>query len=162
MGGMRSGVLIIATLVGCGGVAPAPRPVVAADPPRPQHHVQVAAPTRAPADDDELPPPLTGEVSVALVAGGWHGSDDDRWQYDLDIGTDATFTQVVHQDGEHDCQQTGTVATGAAEILRTFRDNECNHDYDGKTVHDRVITLDDAHMVLQMESDYLIRYDRAP
>ena len=47
-------------------------------------------------------------------------------------------------------------------ILRTFRDNECNHDYDGKTVHDRVISLDAGHMVLQMESDYLIRYERTP
>jgi hypothetical protein len=102
------------------------------------------------------------DVSIAIVSGRWHGAADDTWEYDLEVETDASFTQIVHQGEGRDCQQTGSIVAGGAELLRTFRDNECNHQYDGKTVHDRVLSLDASHMVLQMESDYLIRYSRAP
>jgi hypothetical protein len=144
--------VVAAVLAGCAG-PPSPPARAPAAPLAP------LAP-RAPRPAVAAPEPTT-VLSLALVAGGWHGYDDDQWQYDLDIQTDATFTQIVRQPSDAECQQTGTLVTGATEILRTFRDNECNHEYDGKTVHDRVISIDGAHMVLQMESDYLIHYDLA-
>jgi hypothetical protein len=117
------------------------------------------------------PEPDTSILSVALVVGGWRGVDDDKWSYDLDIAADGNFSQVVHQFDEHDvfardagtsCVQTGSLAVSAksAELVRTFDDDECNHDYDHKTVHDAVIRLDDTHLEVKTESSTPVRYVR--
>lgn len=145
---------IVALLViGCGATAPPP------------HVVQnVPAPVAAPKPKPKPAPVATGAApSLALYAGGWHGEDDDHWGYDLDIEPDGTFSQVVHQGaGGTDCQQTGTIVASADTLVRTFRTDECNTEYDGKAVTDVVVTYDGPHLVLRMESDYLIRYSRAP
>jgi hypothetical protein len=154
---------LVAMIAAAACRTPAPAPPAHVDRPP----AVVAAVKHAPRDAAGHAPPadqpaVIADASIAEIVGGWHGVDDDTWQYDLDVETDATFTQVVHPASGVDCQQTGTIAAGDGEFLRTFRDNECNHDYDGKTVHDKVITIDRGHLVLKMESDYLIRYDRAP
>lgn len=155
--------VLVALVAGCGAALPdAAQPTV----PSPRlHRTTPPAPAPAPvADDDGTTSAPAADISIALVSGRWHGVDDQAWQYDLEVETDGSFTQLVHQvtEGDVACQQTGTVTIDTAQLLRTFRENECNHEYDGKTVHDRVISLDDRRMVLRMESDYLIRYDRTP
>jgi len=114
----------------------------------------------------ELPPerelPM---LSLALVAGGWRGGDDDAYAYDLDIAVDGSFTQVVYKsqrDGGAICLQTGviTVSADRTELIRTFDDDECNHEYDHKAVNDAVVRLDDRNLEVQTESSTPVRYLR--
>ena len=126
--------------------APAPRPPVVIS----NHYV-------AP------PPPPPGPVSglVAKAQGHWHGVDDDGWIYDLAVHHDH-FTQHVIQAGGTACDQAGKITEEDGKLVRTFDSNSCNEAYVNNSVHDGVESADPEHLVLRMESDYLIRYDRAP
>jgi hypothetical protein len=91
----------------------------------------------------------------------WHGVDESHWIYELSIDGDR-FTQVIHQATGSVCTQVGTISQQPTEILRTFDRNDCNHSYDHRTVHDTLVSRDATHLVVRMEGNYLIRYDRAP
>jgi hypothetical protein len=107
------------------------------------------------------PPPVLSNHAPPSTITHWIGEDDSKWTYDLSIDG-GRFTQVIHQAGGSVCTQTGTIEQHPTEILRTFDKNECNRTYDGKTVHDTIVSKEARHLVLRMEGDYLIRYDRAP
>jgi hypothetical protein len=126
--------------------APAPRaPIILAN-----HAAAIAPP----------PPPATG--LLAQARGHWTGTDDDHWTYDLVIRADGRFSQRVIQSDGTSCDQAGTITEEAGQLVRAFDANTCNTSYVGQSVRDGVESIEPGHLVLRMESDYLIRYDRAP